>query len=352
MDRRIYIRWILLAILLVFIWTAMALVDVSEMYAMRVYPSLSYILSRFSSLFPFSVGDCFIVGSIAGLIIYLVYSLVKREKLGRTLRHIVEYLVWVYVWFYLAWGLNYFRHDFYTRSGIQPVKYATEEFKSFLYSYTDSLHVTFTNVGVIDQPLVTEEIKKNYRALPSKLGLVKPADYMKAKPMLSSSFMSKVGVKGYMGPFFTEFNLNRNLPFISYPSTYAHEMAHALGITSEAEANLYAYLICIASEVPEIRFSGYYSLFTYVIGSAKRLLSTEDFQTWLDSVDPKIKQLYNEQYAYWQSLYDPVIGDIQERVYNVFLKGNNISSGTANYSQVIGLVMSLYSSKSNSLHFQ
>ena len=29
---------------------------------------------------------------------------------------------------------------------------------------------------------------------------------------------------GYMGPFFTEFNLNGQLLPVQYPATYAHEM--------------------------------------------------------------------------------------------------------------------------------
>ena len=73
---------------------------------------------------------------------------------------------------------------------------------------------------------------------------------------------------GYMGPFFTEFNLNGQLLPVQYPATYAHEMAHVLSISNEAEANLYSYLICTGSSVPEIRFSGYFSLLPYALSNA------------------------------------------------------------------------------------
>ena len=53
-----------------------------------------------------------------------------------------------------------------------------------------------------------------------------------------------VGVTGSMGPFFCEFTLNGDLLPANYPATYAHELAHLLGITSEAEANFYAYQVC------------------------------------------------------------------------------------------------------------
>lgn len=66
-----------------------------------------------------------------------------------------------------------------------------------------------------------------------------------------------VGVTGSMGPFFCEFTLNGDLLPSQYPATYAHELAHLLGITSEAEANFYAYQVCTRSQVQAIRFSGY-----------------------------------------------------------------------------------------------
>ncbi|MFQ9022452.1 MAG: DUF3810 family protein [Parabacteroides merdae] len=71
-----------------------------------------------------------------------------------------------------------------------------------------------------------------------------------------------------MGPFFTEYNLNPDLLPVQYPFTYAHEMAHVLGISSEAEANLYGFLVCSRSGVPEIRFSAYFALLPYVLSNA------------------------------------------------------------------------------------
>lgn len=110
--KKIRVRWIILAIFLVAIWIVMGNPRLGEWYSRSIYPWVSGMLSRFSCLFPFSVGDCFIYGSIAGLLGYLSYAIIRRRRIGRTIRHVVEYLAWVYVWFYIAWGLNYFREDF------------------------------------------------------------------------------------------------------------------------------------------------------------------------------------------------------------------------------------------------
>ncbi|MDL2255578.1 DUF3810 domain-containing protein [Parabacteroides sp. OttesenSCG-928-K15] len=345
MDRRLYIRWILLSLLLLFIWAAMLWVDIGEWYARSVYPLLSSCLSRLSSVFFFSVGDCFIIGSIIGLLAYLIYAIIKRRGFWKRLRCILECLVWIYAWFYLAWGLNYFRHNFYTRAQIPPARYEADHFHTFLTAYTDSLHASWCVVEETDPSLVAVEINGQYRKLPPHLGILRPSNHLRAKPMLSSSFMSSVGVKGYMGPFFTEFNLNRQLLPVEYAFTYAHELAHALSISNEAEANLYAYQVCTASRIPEIRFSGYFGLFPYVLRNAQRLLPSDDYKAWLDSLHPDIKALYNQRIEHWQALYNPTIGEMQDKVYNLFLKSNRISSGTANYSEVIALLMALDKNK-------
>lgn len=343
--KKIRIRWVVLAVLLVFIRIVMLYPAVGEWYARQVYPAISAVLSGFSSLFPFSVGDCFIYGSIAGLIVYLVYAIVKRRSWIKTLGRITEYLLWVYVWFYMAWGMNYFRADFYTRSEVPYVDYSEDDFRSFLTAYTDSLNSTYLWFDKIDPLLVAKETKEGYEKIAERFGLNRPSGRLRAKPMLISPMMSSVGVLGYMGPFLNEFNLNRSLLPVQYPFTYAHELAHMLGISNEAEANLYGFLVCSHSEIPEIRFSGYLALLPYVLGNAYQLLPEEEFKRWTETISPEVKHIYNQKITYWDALYSPLVGEIQDTAYNWFLKGNNIPSGRKNYSEVIALLLAINASE-------
>lgn len=336
---KLRIRWIVGAVLLIFIWLAMAFPVLAEWYVRVIYMPVSSVLARVSGLFPFSVGDCIIYGSITGLLTYLVYTLAKRHPVKRTLWRIAEYLVWIYIWFYLAWGMNYFRTDFFTRTQIANVAYSPESFQSFLTAFTDSLNTTWIPEVKKDAALVDREVKAGYRKIASRFGMKQPDNYLHPKPMLITPLMSGVGVLGYMGPFLNEFNLNAELLPVQYPFTYAHEMAHMLGIAGEAEANLYAYLVCADSSSPEIRFSGYFSLLPYVLSNAYGVLSEADFKQWIETIRPEVKDLYNQKVTYWQALYNPFIGKIQNGLYDWFLKGNNIQSGRKNYSEVIGLLI-------------
>lgn len=144
-----------------------------------------------------------------------------------------------------------------------------------------------------------------------------------------------------MGPFFAEAQVNANLLNVQYPFTYAHEFSHLLGVSNEAEANYWAYRACTESSSPDLQYCGYFGLLPYVIFNAKLLLSEEDFQAWAQAIRPEVQEQYNQKNIYWRNHYSPLIGSIQNYVYNLFLKGNKIPSGKKNYAEVIGLLLSL-----------
>lgn len=310
-----------------------------EWYARHLYPPIASGLSWFSSRLPFSLGDCWIVAATAGLLVYIGYAISRRKPFFSTALHILLFLGGVYVWFYFAWGLNYFREDFYTRAGLAHRPYEEAEFRKFLDEYVTALNEAYVPVQRIDTLAVQAEVKAGYERIAGEFGMIAPGGIGKAKPMLWSGLMSKTGVLGYMEPFFAEFCLNRELLPVQYPQTYAHELSHRLSIASEAEANLYAYLVCTASSEPAVRFSGYFSLFPYVMRNAAGVLPEAEYRELLERVRPEVIGLYRDKQAYWEARYGKWLGEIQYRFYNFFLKGNRVQSGTANYSEVIGLLM-------------
>lgn len=344
MRKKRVFRYVLLSVLLLFVLIVRFSPSMGEWYARKIYPGLAFNLSSLSSLFPFSVGDLFIFLSIAGVIAYPLYACCMRLPWKQTVLRVAEYLLWVYVWFYLAWGLNYFRADFYTRTGIEQVNYTRDSFREFLADYITSLNDSYVPMKRIDKLNIPAAVKSEYDKIYKDFGLIRPRSHTRVKTMLFSPLISKVGVSGYMGPFFCEFNLNADLLPSQYASTYAHELAHLLGVTSEAEANLYAFIVCSHSADPQIRFGGYFSLMPHVLRNAKGLLEEDEYKQVVSSIRPEIIRLYEENRAYWSEKYSPFIGGIQDAVYDWYLKGNNIGSGMKNYSEVIGLLISYESS--------
>ena len=315
--------------------------SIAEWYARTVYPPLSAALSAFSSLFPFPLMELLVVSLILWLILYPVWKRKKSIPWRKILLREMEMLAWVYVWFYMGWGLNYFRHNIYTRLQTPPVAYEEQHFKDFLKDYTERLNTTYQADTKIDSEILKEHVQTFYANLPSAYGLSQPKEWQEPKNFIFTSLYNKVGVLGSMDPFFAEAQLNDDLPEVQYPFTYAHEFSHLLGVSNEAEANYWAYRACTESSSTALQYCGYFGLFPYVFSNASYLLPKEDFQAWIKTIRPEVKEQYNQKNAYWQEKYSPLIGSIQDFTYNLFLKGNKIASGKKNYAEVIGLLLSL-----------
>lgn len=227
MKRKLIIRYILLGVLLLLVWMTQSIPALGNLYSQTVYPVISRVLSFFSNLFPFAIGDLFIFGSITGVIVYPFYARIRKKlPWKRILLRDGEYLLWVYVWFYLAWGLNYSQPNFYQRTHIPYTAYTPEIFQEFVDDYIDSLNSSFVPVKGIHEEQVRDEAVKLYNQLSDSLGVHRPPfPNPRVKTMVFTPFISMVGVTGSMGPFFCEFTLNGDLLPINYPATYTHELA-------------------------------------------------------------------------------------------------------------------------------
>ena len=320
-----YFRWTFLLVLLLFVILSSLNVGIAEFYSRSIYPSLSYILSALSSIVPFSLDEIGIFLMIVSIVVFPFVWRIRRKLKWRTiLIRELEILLWIYVWFYIGWGINYYRESFFTRAGVSPARYDEQRFKDFLYSYTDSLNSVYCKVDTVIADHVHNEIKSSYGKISEVYGFTTPRSFQHPKILLFNSLYSGSGVLGFMGPF-----------------TYAHELSHLLGISSEAEANLWAYQTCLLSSDAEIKYSGYFGLFPYVLMNARGLLSEEDYKSWISEVRPEVIKQYQEKREHWSSLYSPLLGEIQSAMYELYLKGNRISSGQKNYAEVIGLLLSL-----------
>ena len=63
MKRKLIIRYIPLGVLLLLVWMTQSIPALGNLYSQTVYPVISRVLSFFSNLFPFAIGDLFIFGS-------------------------------------------------------------------------------------------------------------------------------------------------------------------------------------------------------------------------------------------------------------------------------------------------
>lgn len=362
-------HWLLLVLLLLVTLTKMIPLW-GFIYTTRIYPIIGTLLSPISGFFPFAVGDIFIALSIAWVIFYPIYEIGLRKKLARryfflaakkgsypkkkvVFGRVAEYLLWVYAWFYIAWGLNYSQPNIYDRIGMKPVEVSEAKFKAFAYQYADSLNAlsissdiagsSIFSDSIVDDGLknrVRDAILKEYNKIGYKEGINAPFNqHPHAKTMVFTPLSSMSGVTGSMGPFFCEFTLNGDILPHDYPATYAHEFAHFLGVANEGEANFYSYIVCTASADKQVRFSGYYHIFFHVLNNVFDILGEKEGERFLKHIRPEIIQLAKSDRRYWLSKRCKALDAAQDFIFELYLKGNHVAEGRKSYSGVIGLIL-------------
>lgn len=349
LDRLKWRHWVLVT-LLVLVALVKAVPRWGAAYTQNVYPLVGGILSTVSGWFPFAVGDVFIALSIVWCIAYPVY---KRRKTA--FLRVGEYLLWVYVWFYVAWGLNYSQPNIYFRMGMKPAEVSEENFREFAYRYADSINALSDERRAKDEGVeklrekTAAEVLKGYQELGKRkdasalrnYGINAPFNQSPhVKTMVFSRLSSMAGVTGSMGPFFCEFTLNGDVRPHDYPSTYAHEFAHFLGIGNEGEANFYSYVVCTASSDREVRFSGYYHIFFHVLNNVYNILGEEEGERFLKYIRPEIIQLAKSDRKYWLDKRCKALDAAQDFIFELYLRGNHVAEGRKSYSGVIALILS------------
>lgn len=358
-------HWLLLVLLLL-VTLAKMIPLWGFIYTTRIYPIIGTLLSPISGFFPFAVGDIFIALSIAWVIFYPIYEIGLRKKLARryfflaakrgsypkkkvVFGRVAEYLLWVYAWFYIAWGLNYSQPNIYDRTGMKPVEVSEAKFKAFAYQYADSLNAlsisekSFFSDSIVDDGLknrVRDAVLNEYNKIGYKEGINAPFNqHPHSKTMLFTPLSSMSGVTGSMGPFFCEFTLNGDILPHDYPATYAHEFAHFLGVANEGEANFYSYIVCTASADKLVRFSGYYHIFFHVLNNVFDILGEKEGERFLKHIRPEIIQLAKSDRRYWLSKRYKALDAAQDIIFELYLKGNHVAEGRKSYSGVIGLIL-------------
>ena len=358
-------HWLLLVLLLL-VTLAKMIPLWGFIYTTRIYPIIGTLLSPISGFFPFAVGDIFIALSIAWVIFYPIYEIGLRKKLARryffltakrgsypkkkvVFGRVAEYLLWVYAWFYIAWGLNYSQPNIYARIEMKPVEVSEAKFKAFAYQYADSLNALsisekgFFSDSIADDGLknrVRDAVLKEYNKIGYKEGINAPFNqHPHAKTMVFTPLSSMSGVTGSMGPFFCEFTLNGDILPHDYPATYAHEFAHFLGVANEGEANFYSYIVCTASADKQVRFSGYYHIFFHVLNNVFDILGEKEGERFLKHIRPEIIQLAKSDRRYWLSKRCKALDAAQDFIFELYLRGNHVAEGRKSYSGVIGLIL-------------
>ncbi len=162
----------------------------------------------------------------------------------------------------------------------------------------------------------------------------------RVKPVLMSEAMSYLHITGVYSFFTGEANINVNFPDYTIPYTAAHEMAHQRGVAREDEANFVAFLVCLESDDPYVRYSGYLNIYEFVSGAlwnADRTLYYKANATLNDEVKHEMAA-YS---AFYDRYRESTVSNISSTINNSYLQSQG-TPGTRSYGMVVELAVAYY----------
>ena len=122
----------------------------ADWYALHFYPVWSGAASWLSARLPVSFEEWIVLGAIALAVIYLI-------RIRKRWAALVSLLLWMTVWLYAGWGINYFRSSIYQRAGKQPERFEAQRFRQFLDDYTQQLNDSYQPFGELDKERLEQD---------------------------------------------------------------------------------------------------------------------------------------------------------------------------------------------------
>jgi hypothetical protein len=305
-------------------------------YSRTLFPVIGTLLSFVSKWVSFSMDDAFYALIAIFLMTIFLMTIFRKLMVSRFLLLLLQTLAICYVLFYWFWGFNYYRSGINERLQIAKSKPDTVQFVKVLENLIAQTNASYCTFDSISKPEISAMVESSYQKNATFLKLRYPLGTRIPKPITLSSFFAKAGIAGYYGPFFSEVHLNDSLLMIEYPQVLAHESAHQFGITSEAEANFYSWLVCSQSPSKHLKYSANINMVNYFLSQGSMLHSFRDL---VHQINKPVIDDIRKVHKHWESMRNKTIDKAAGKMNDVYLKTNKVEKGIDDYFGVVQFVM-------------
>ena len=127
--------------------------------------------------------------------------------------------------------------------------------------------------------------------------------------------------------------------------TAAHELAHQRGIAPEDEANFVAFLVCLESDDPYIRYSGYTNMLEYVLSALYRA-DGKSYTEVYRKIDNAVRREFAAYSDFFDKYRDSTASRVTDKVNDTYLKLNG-TEGSVSYGLVVDIAVAYYKNENN-----
>lgn len=262
-------------------------------YSRLIYPCIAKTLSIANRLAPAPRSFSELVFLAAIIVLTFMFfrgfckTLVGKKSLSRffsgTFLNLISMAAFGYFIFWIVWGLNFHRIPFteHLAGSVESISAADyENMAEDLVEIANS--AAFQKARKSDLKKIDKAVDKAIRdILENRTDGCGLSSFPRTKFLFSNEWMNAFSICGIFLPFFMEPHVNSDLLPWEKPCTMAHEKAHFAGYSSETDANLIAYIACLSSDSPSLR----YSCSLNVLISLSRHISHDK---WLDLTENRL----------------------------------------------------------------
>lgn len=328
---------------------------VERLYAGRIFPPLSRLISWPARLLPWSLGELILILVLAGLALSLA-GLLRALVAGtpglmmmllRRVGGLAALAGLLYASFVALWGLNYQRppiaatlswpSETPTADELQGL---CEELALEANQLREELPSDGRGVLRVDWRMVLDRRNDGYEQLHGALAPVLPAAlHLPSRPKIAifSSLMSRSLTYGMYIPWTGEALLNGSTPPPALAFSVCHEMAHQHGVAREDEANFIGYLACQRHPDPLFRYSGARAALGEALAQL-RAARPDGWKAIRASLGPGVLADEAAESA-WLHEHQGRFSQVQGRVYDGYLKSQGQLDGTRSYGRVVDLLI-------------
>ena len=342
--------WIGMGVLSILLSWAMPAGFVERYYSRGLFLLIRKIFAALTNWFPIALVYLLFVLLLLFLIKWIIgfRQITKntKAKILRLFTGIVAFIGGTVFFFQFLWGFNYGRVPLEVQLELNVRPLDVNDLKSELDFAIQNMEIfrgRLEGVGeqAVSRSFMPDNIENSMRVLLSnnlkKFGYPIPAE-VRGRLIYPKGILLRISTAGVYIPFTGEGHIDPGLHHLQLPFVMAHEMSHAYGIGGEGDCNFLAYLSCISSENPYLKYVGYLYYFKYVAPDFRAYRPEEYKKVWADlseGIKNDLKAIREEM-----DKYPDILPAVRDAAYNTYLKAQGIDDGIKNYDRVTMLVHS------------
>lgn len=335
----------------------------SDLYRAHIFPIWMNTYGRFSSVFPFSLGEVMICIAVFGIPVSLIAMIVllivmkgRRKKVGRIFGFVYA---WIFAFICVTETNNcfllYHCASFAEQNGIKVREHSREELEALGDRLVGEINILAQQVqrDENDRFILTADLDRTARESMAKLGDefdFMGGYYVRPKPIHFSFFMSQMDLMGIYFPFSMEANYNNDMTKCRTPATVCHELAHTKGFIREDEANFIAFMACERSDNVEYRYSGYLLALIQVRNRIFDYADEEQMIAFDSSISDLVWTDLEANSEYWEAVEEAddtvfdtqTVSEISEKALETNLQLNGVEDGLESYGRMVDLLLDYY----------